>query len=122
MKVLIVDDSKILRERLIERISKMDNVEVIDWAETSNEATESIKRLEPDFVILDIKLKSGTGIDVLCNMKQMKINTEVAVFTSYPYPHYRKRCQEEGANFFFNKSSEFEELFKSIEICAGKKV
>lgn len=70
MKVFIADDSAIVRERLIEMLSGLKDVEVIGQAGSGVEALNSIQELKPDVVILDIQMPGGSGIDVLENIKK----------------------------------------------------
>jgi len=117
MKVLIVDDSKVVRERLITMFSELKGVEVIGQAEDSAEAVEAIQKSKPEAVILDIRMPGGSGIDVLKRIKKEKPNLLVIMLTNYPYPQYRKKCMDAGADFFFDKSTEFEkviEVFRNL--------
>ena len=117
MKVLIVDDSKVVRERLITMFSELKGVEVIGQAENSAEAVEAIQKSKPEAVILDIRMPGGSGIDVLKRIKKEKPNLLVIMLTNYPYPQYRKKCMDAGADFFFDKSTEFEkviEVFRNL--------
>jgi DNA-binding NarL/FixJ family response regulator len=52
----------------------------------------------------------GTGLDVLKNVKHDGHGPRVVVFTNFPYPQYRKRALEYGADFFLDKTTEFEKL------------
>jgi DNA-binding response OmpR family regulator len=68
-------------------------------------------------VILDIRMPGGSGMDVLQAIKREKQAPMVIMLTNYPYPQYRKKCLGLGADYFFDKSTEFEkvtELFKQL--------
>ena len=110
MKILIVDDSKILRTRLTRVISKTKGIEIVGEAKTESQALRSIIKLKPDVVILDIRLKTGSGIKVLENITKRSIKTEVIVCTNYSYPQYRRRCEELGVKYFLEKATEFEKI------------
>jgi DNA-binding NarL/FixJ family response regulator len=117
MKVFIADDSKVLCERLIEMLSDVPGIEVIGHAQDVLESLAAIKKLNPDIVILDIRMPGGSGMDVLQAIKQEKHAPMVIMLTNYPYPQYRKKCLGLGADYFFDKSTEFEkvtELFKQL--------
>ena len=114
-KLLIIDDSPILRERLITLISEIEGINVVGKAETVPGAIESIRKLKPDVIILDIRMPGGSGLDVLRSAKKDKPATVVIIFTNYPYPQYRKKCMDLGADFFFDKSSEFEKIPEFLE-------
>jgi len=110
MKIFIADDSAVVRERLIEMLSELPEIEIIGQAQDGLEATNLIKKLNPDVVILDIRMPRENGIDVLQNIKRDKQVPIVIMLTNYPYPQYRKKCMEAGADFFFEKSTEFEKV------------
>jgi DNA-binding NarL/FixJ family response regulator len=110
LKVLVVDDSAIVRERLISMLSELADVEVVGQAQDAHEAIEAISKLKPDVVILDIRMRRGSGIEVLETIKKDTPSTTVIMLTNYPYPQYRKKCMDAGANFFFDKSTEFEKI------------
>ena len=110
MKVFIADDSELVRERLKAMLSELTEIEIIGQAQDGIEATSSIRKLKPDVVILDIRMPGGSGIQVLQNIKKDKQAPIVIILTNYPYPQYRKKCMEVGADFFFDKSTEFEKI------------
>ena len=110
MKVFIADDSQVLRERLHEMLAEIPGIEIMGYAQDVPEALTSIKTLEPDVVILDIRMPGGSGVDVLQDIKKKKQAPMVIVLTNYPYPQYRKKCMEMGADFFFDKAAEFEKV------------
>jgi DNA-binding NarL/FixJ family response regulator len=114
MKLVIADDSSVVRERLIAMLSNLEEIEAIGQAEDVGEAINSIEELKPDAVILDIQMPGGTGIDVLKHIKKEQPATVVIVLTNYPFSQYREECIAEGADYFFDKSLEFE---RAIEVC-----
>jgi DNA-binding NarL/FixJ family response regulator len=117
MKVFIADDSAVLCERLIEMLSDIPGIEIIGHARDVQGTIASIRNLNPDIVILDIRMPGGSGIDVLQDVKKEKHAPMVIILTNYPYPQYRKKCLGLGADYFFDKSTEFEkvtELFKNL--------
>lgn len=119
MRVLIVDDSAVVRERVTTLLSEVESVEVVGHAETVREATTSLEALRPHVVILDIRLTDGSGIDVLTYIKQHRPELKVIMLTNYPYPQYRKKCLEAGAEFFFDKSTEFDQIATVVRSWAG---
>lgn len=121
MKVFIADDSKIFRERLKEMLTELTEVEIIGEAENILETKKRIRKLNPDVVILDIRMPDGSGIDVLKHIKKNNQAPAVIMLTNYSYPQYRKKCMELGADYFFKKSTEFEKVIEVIEQLAQNK-
>ena len=110
MKVLVVDDSAIVGERLASMLSEFDEVVLLDQVKNGLEAVERIRTLKPDVVILDIGLPGRNGVEILEDIKREKLAPIVVILTNYPYPQYQQRCAEAGADFFFDKSIEFDRV------------
>lgn len=110
MKVLVVDDSALLRERLVSLVSELPEVTTIGQAQDTSQALNAVQKLNPDVVILDIRLSEGNGIEILQRIKKKNSTPVTIMFTNYPYPQYRKKCEELGADFFFDKSTEFQKI------------
>jgi|WetSurMetagenome_2_1015567.scaffolds.fasta_scaffold373847_1 DNA-binding NarL/FixJ family response regulator len=115
MKVFIADDSSIVCERLTSMISDLQGMEIVGCTASAIEAACRIRELKPDAVILDIRMLGGNGIDVLSTIKKQKGSPLVIILTNYPYPQYREKCERLGADFFFDKSADFEKVFQVLE-------
>ncbi|UCG12298.1 MAG: response regulator transcription factor, partial [Deltaproteobacteria bacterium] len=109
-KVYVLDDSAVVRERLIDMLSELEEVGIIGVTGNPQEAMASIRKLAPDAVILDIRLPGGSGIDILRSIKREKLAPLVIMLTSYSYPQYRKECEDVGADYFLNKSTDFDKI------------
>lgn len=110
IKVLIADDSIVVRERLVTILNELAGIETVGQAENVVEAINAIEKLRPDVVILDIRMPGGSGIDVLRRIKQAGTGPMVIILTNYPFPEYRQRCLNSGADFFLDKSTEFDQI------------
>lgn len=110
MKVFIVDDSKVVAERLTDLLSEVVGVEVVGRAENVPEAIQSIQKTSPDALILDLQMPGGSGLDVLRSVRPRYPNLYVLICTNYPYPQLREQCLSAGADYFLDKSSEFEKI------------
>jgi len=121
MRVIIADDSEILRTRLVEMLSEIEGIEIVAEAKDTKEAIEAIKAHHPDVVIMDIRMPGNDGIFAIETIKKGKRNKpRIIVFTNYPYLQYRKKCMDAGADFFFYKALEFEKLIKLVKDLARK--
>jgi len=115
MKVLIVDDSKIVCNGLRQMLSDIADVNVVGEAYNAGNAIKAILELKPDVVILDIRLPGKSGIEVLKDIRDKKLPIRVIMLTNYPYPQYRKKCEELGADYFIDKVTEIEKIKEVIE-------
>jgi DNA-binding NarL/FixJ family response regulator len=110
MKVFVADNSAILRRQIIGLLSELRGVEIVGQAQVAPEALRAIGERKPDVVTLDIQLNGGGGIDVLKKIKRDGSAPIVIVLTNSTSPPYRKSSMEAGADFFLDKSAEFEEV------------
>jgi DNA-binding NarL/FixJ family response regulator len=109
-RVYVVDDSEFVRERLIEMLSELEEVEIVGGTGDPREALAAIRQMVPDAVILDIRLPGRSGVEVLRDLKKEEASPVIIILTNYPYPQYRKECTEAGADYFLNKSTEFNRI------------
>jgi len=110
MKVIIADDSRLMRERIREAISIFSGVEIVSETENGLQTLEELKKHNPNLAIIDIRMPDMNGIEVLKKIRELKMKVKVCILTNYPYPQYRKRCLEAGADYFISKTEDFEDI------------
>jgi CheY-like chemotaxis protein len=88
---------------------------VVGQAQDAPGTLDALRQVRPDVVILDIRMPGGNGIEVLREVKKMTPAPQVIMLTNFAYAQYRKKCEEAGADFFFDKSTEFEKLPQALE-------
>lgn len=94
-------------------------ISCVDQAQSVAEAISAIERHEPDALILDLHLIDGTGFDVLRAIKPARPKLRVAVFTSFASDQYRAACARAGADFVFDKLTEFDQLVERVRTWAA---
>ena len=110
MKVIIADDSSLFVERLSDLLEEVPGIELAGHAGSVPEAVRCIREKEPDAVILDLQMPGGSGLDVLRDIRTDHPHLCVLMCTNYPDPQYREECLTAGANYFLDKSAEFEKI------------
>jgi two-component system OmpR family response regulator len=112
VRVILIEDSPIIRERLLEALGQIANISVVAQAETEWEATALLRNSAWDVAILDLQLKEGSGLGVLKQLPRQRRPeaSKIIVFTNFGFPQYRQRCMALGADYFFDKSREFESM------------
>jgi len=113
-KVFVVDDSVIVRERLITLLGELPNVTITGEAEKARDAIAGIQKARPDIVVLDISMPGGSGIQVLETLKKERPSPMVIMLTNFDQPQYRQRCMQLGADHFLDKSSNFERVIDIV--------
>ena len=122
-KVFVVDDSQVVRERLVNMLTEIDGVSVVGQAECPVGAIDGIVSTSPDVVVLDIHLHEGSGIDVMRGLRSRSGGIVFIVLTNFPGSQYRKAYLEAGANYFLDKLNEFKkvaEIISSLASTRGK--
>lgn len=110
MNVFLVEDSAPMRERLRSMLSEIPGIVLTGHAEDEAGAIQCIGEATADLVILDLSLKSGSGIEVLKYLKQRHAEVRVMVLTNHTDEMYVSRCMNAGADYFFDKSFQFMEV------------
>jgi DNA-binding NarL/FixJ family response regulator len=110
LKVLIVEDSEVVTRRIRSMLKEMTHVTVVGEAINGTEALAITDTMDPDVVLLDIHLPGMNGVEILKEIKLNHGRTCVMMLTNYSDLHHRKRCKEAGADYFFDKSIEFEKV------------
>lgn len=108
LRVLLVDASLPVRQRLRSLIEESVPVEFVGEAGTTATALKLFDAGEPDAVVLDLGLADGDGANVLSEMKQRRPGCAVIMLSSVAIPEVRDLCRNLGADHFFDKALEFE--------------
>lgn len=114
LRVLLVDDARIILDRLVRALHAIDRVEVIGTSATSSSAVEQVKALKPDLVVLDISLYESNGWDVLRYIVADAPRVSVYVFSNDASDSAKDRFMQAGANQFFDKSLDFAALLAAV--------
>lgn len=120
LRVVLVEDSPIIRERLVESLTATGVIKVVGYADSERAAVAALASGEWDAVILDLQLKQGTGLGVLKALGGVRpAGAKVIVLTNYAIPQYRDRSLALGADYFFDKSREYDRVRNVLEEMAG---
>jgi DNA-binding NarL/FixJ family response regulator len=118
LRVLLVEDSKVLTERLIEAIRQIPTVELIGTVDTEQAAIAAVKRETVDVIILDLHLKQGTGFGVMRALADGPVKPRIVVLTNYDLPEYKNAATALGATHFLDKARDYGRLAEVLqEIC-----
>jgi two-component system OmpR family response regulator len=110
LTVLLVEDSKILTERLTEALHQIKDVELIGTADTEAAAMAVIKHEPVDVIILDLHLKQGSGFGVMRALAKAGLKPQIIVLTNYDLPEYKNAAFALGATHFLDKARDYGRL------------
>lgn len=108
LRILLVEDSPRIAERVRELLVQEEGVKVLDTVSDETAALRALTEQTVDVLILDLQLKVGTGFGVLESMGSSRPTT--IVMTNYALPQYRERARQLGVDHFLNKAADFERL------------
>ncbi len=117
LQTYIVEDSAVIRDNLIATLQELTSVEVVGFAEDEDTAVQwlSHRGHVAQLVIVDIFLKSGSGLGVLHTAAAAGIERKWVVFSNYATGAMRNRCLALGADRVFDKSTEIDALIAYCE-------
>lgn len=117
--VFIVEDSQIIVGRVHELLADMDGIRFLGNAASITAALEILSCETPDVMILDINLGSAypvNGIQFLSMVRKVYPELTIIMFTNHTDQHYRKMCMEGGADFFFDKSNDYDKIPETLDV------
>jgi DNA-binding NarL/FixJ family response regulator len=120
MTVFIVEDSEMVRLRLIETLAQIPGTELLGWCDTEADAVCIAFTHRPQIMVADIQLREGNGMNVLKAVRDAELETKMIILTNFPYPQYRRKCQDAGADYFFDKATEFMKVPEVIQTMAAQ--
>lgn len=117
LRVLLVEDLPRVQLMLRELVEDPGRFEVVGVADTEDEAVNLFDARQPEVVVVDLNLRSGTGMGVLQRIRQRQGATRplLIVLTNHTLPVLRHACEKAGADHFLDKSREFARVRVLIE-------
>lgn len=121
MKVLLsVDDSKGILDRLFGLIQAIHGVELVATCAKLKEISQSVRRFQPDVLVVDLCLLDGTAMDVLKDLGFTEKTLTLIILTEQPYEDIEAQLKALGADFVLNKSLEFESIVEILNRLSEK--
>ncbi|UXY15393.1 response regulator [Chitiniphilus purpureus] len=119
VRVMLIEDSDVIREALIDALSAIDYIVFAATAATAEEAVSKLKQQSFDLLVVDLELRVGTGFEVLRYLAQNHAGEALApvrvVLTNHAFPIYEQRARALGVDYFFDKSLHFDQAIQTIE-------
>jgi DNA-binding NarL/FixJ family response regulator len=119
LRVLLVEDSPLIAERVRDLLETEAGATVVYVAEDENGAIRAVREHNADVMILDLQLRHGTGFNVLRALGESRPTT--IIMTNYAQPQYRARAKEFGVEYFLDKASDFEKLIGILAEIDGRR-
>ncbi len=118
---MIADDSTLILERLLDMLNMFDDVIVVGMADNGTDALASLKKQKPDLAIIDFKMPGLNGIEVLSEIRKENKDLVFMLLTFYTSKQYMHQAFDSGADYFFTKSEDFEQVSDVVALCIRRK-
>ncbi len=119
VRVLVVDDDKLMRAGLRAVFSSDDEIEVVGEAGDGRAAIDSAKRLSPDVILMDVRMPEMDGITATREVLQIAPDSRVVIVTTFEEDDYVFGALAAGASGFLLKRTGPEELIAAIKTVAA---
>lgn len=110
IRVLLVDDHELIRQGLRRAFERSDDFEVVGDVGTATEALHSAAALEPQVVVLDVRLPDGSGLDVAAALRARDPQLAIVILTMYGGDDHLFDALEAGASAFVAKDAPVEDV------------
>jgi len=123
LRVFIADDSPPVAEMLTELLTVPGCVEIVGIGETETATIDSIRAMKPDVVVLDLQLRTGSGVNVIRAVRAIAdlASVRLVVTSNHVSPEMRAGCLQLGADDYFDKVKEIGALTARIqELAEGR--
>jgi DNA-binding NarL/FixJ family response regulator len=114
IRVVIVDDHRIVREGLQAMLASVQEIEIAGEAEDLEGALEVINRTDPEVVLLDVRLQRSSGLDACRTITQRHPNVQVVFLTVYEDEQYVFEALRAGARGYMLKKATAEEIVQIL--------
>jgi len=121
LRVFVVDESTLVRERLTQHIGPDGAACIVGEAEDVQMALQGIADTDAEAVVLDLRLIDSNGMDLLHALRGRTDPIVTIVLTNYASPVFREASVTAGADYFFDKTTEFDLAMETIARLAREK-
>ncbi len=122
IKILIADDHSLIREGFKKYIDREMDMSVVGEAENAAQVHAFLNTKECDVIVLDINMPGKSGLDLLAELKDMKIKSKILILSMHPEDRFAVRALKLGASGYITKESAPDELIKAIhKVHQGRK-
>lgn len=120
-RVFLVDDHPLVREWLTTLINQKEDLEVCGEADAAPAALEAIGKMQPDAAVIDLTLESGSGIDLIKDLKRCCPKVAIVVLTMHDESLYAERALRAGARGYVMKRETTKKIIAAIRsVIEGK--
>lgn len=122
ISIVIAEDQEMLRQAMVQLMELNDELEIVGDVPNGEEALDLIKNKKPDVAILDVEMPKMTGLEVLKEVRDLKLDTKVIIVTTFKRPGYFESAVANDVDAYVLKERSVDELVVTIKsVMQGKK-
>lgn len=121
LKVVLIEDSPVLRQMLCDILEEIRGLEIVGEVEAEDQALAMLEQQKPDVAIIDLELSKGNGLNVLRQIYAQPDryrSLQAVVFSNHAHASVRERCRLLGAAAFFDKTFQMDDLLDYLQAIA----
>ena len=119
IKLVLADDHAVVRSGTRELLEQQPDLKIVGEASNGEEAVQMAQNLQPDVIVMDVRMPKMTGIEATRRIKTESPDVKVLVLTAHDDDEYVFALLQAGANGYLLKTAEIEELVKAIRTVAA---
>ena len=117
--LLIVEDSEAICASLVGLMECIPGIDGIRTAGNLVDAMDCVRSFYPSLVVLDLQLPDGLGLELIEPIRHLSPDVRIAVLTNHASEFNKRHCLAGGADWFFDKSTEFDALLDVVRVQAA---
>jgi two-component system NarL family response regulator len=114
IRVLIVDDHPVVRRGLESMLAGQEDIEIVGAAQDGQSTLRMARRLQPDVILLDIRMPDTSGLDIARELRQVLPEAKIIVLTTYDQEGYFQSALKAGVHAYLLKDTAHRELARAI--------
>ncbi|HEY8167371.1 MAG: response regulator [Candidatus Limnocylindrales bacterium] len=115
LRIVVVDDHEVVRQGLVALLDRRVGFQVVGEAGSVDEAMTVVRRMQPDLVIMDVRLPDGSGIEACRDIRAEMPKVRIVILTSYPDEEAVLSAIIAGASGYLLKQIRGRDLVAAIE-------
>lgn len=119
IRVLIVDDHRLVRQGIQLLLEKAEDIQVVGEARDGREAVEATSRLVPDVVLMDADMPNMDGLQATEMIRALNLGTQVVILSMFSDENLMKKAEKSGAQAYLMKKSDRDELIAAIRAASA---
>jgi DNA-binding NarL/FixJ family response regulator len=118
ISIVIIEGSAMVRERIVALMSRQANTEIVGSAENGMQGLNLCLAQHPDLVVAGIELPDINGLELLRRLRKAQPTGRIVALTDFPFKEARQLCLDCGADYYFDKTTEFQGVIDACNALA----